>query len=175
MNVRSGTAAMISQEHPVSVSDITVLRRHAQEVNRLLGHSSMLADKGYRGDCLVPNIIVVGEHLDEHLCAYRLVVERFFGRLKNTFIVFSQRWALDIDRFSEFFDVACGLTNLLILVEPLNHNDWVFNNNILLLWLNEMEDSEEGRKRKEAGRRERRRLEREELILAHLLENRGHN
>ena len=175
VNVRSGTAAMISDEHPGSVSDITVLRRHAREVNRMLGQSSMLADKGYRGDTLVPNVIVVGDHLDEHICAYRLIVERFFGRLKNTFIVFSQRWTMDVSSFSDFFDVACGLTNLLILVEPLNHDDFVFNNNILLMWLNEIEENEENRRVKEAARRERRRLERDELILVHLLANRGNN
>ena len=131
----------------------------------MLGQSSMLADKGYRGDTLVPNTIVVGDHLDQRICAYRLVVERFFGRLKNTFIVFSRRWTLDIDSFSDFFDVACGLTNLTILVDPLNHGDWVFNNNILLMWVNEIQENEENRRMKEAARRERRRLEREELIL----------
>lgn len=173
VNVRSGTAAMISKEYPGSVSDITVLRLHAPEVNRMLGQSSMLADKGYRGDTFVPNVVVVGDHLDPHICAYRLIVERFFGRLKNTFIVFSQRWTLDNCTFSDYFDVACGLTNLLILVEPLNHDDWVFNNNILVLWINQMEVNAENRKKKEEERRERRRLEREDLILAHLLESRG--
>ena len=39
---------MISKERPGSVTDLEVLRRHAEEVNQMLGETHMLADKGYR-------------------------------------------------------------------------------------------------------------------------------
>ena len=169
VNVRSGTAAMISVEFPGSVADITILRDHAAEVNAMLGESTLLADKGYSGDSLVPNLVVVEDETDQHVVQQRAVVERFFGRLKNSFVVFSQKWTLSFSSFSWFFDLACGLTNLLILTAPLNHDDWVFNNHLLLLWQNETEEIETKRRTKEKRKRERRTLEREELILSSLL------
>ena len=93
VNVRSGTAAMISNEYPGSRADIEVLRRHAEEVNRMLGPTKMLADKGYIGDTHVPNCTVVNNHNEAERRA-RVIVERFFGRLKGTFIVFSRIWEL---------------------------------------------------------------------------------
>ena len=72
---------------------------------------------------------------------------------------------MDVSSFSDFFDAACGLTNLLILAEPLNHGDFIFHNNILLMWVNEIEKNEANWKLKETARRERRRLERDEFNL----------
>ena len=133
VNVRSGRAAMISQEYPGSVADIEVLRRHSFEVNEMLRDSQMLADLGYRGETNVPNCHVVRQ-TSETEKRTRLIVERFFGRLKNYFIVFSRTWELSPRCFSAFFDLACALTNLTILVSPLNQEDWVFNVNLLRKW-----------------------------------------
>ena len=49
VNIRSGTAAMISAEHTGSVPDIEILKQHPEEVNRMIGVTRLLADKGYRG------------------------------------------------------------------------------------------------------------------------------
>ena len=73
---------MISQEYPGSVADIELLRRHAFEVNAMLGDSQMLADLGYRGETNVPNCQVVCQ-TSEIEKRTRLIVERFFGRLKK--------------------------------------------------------------------------------------------
>ena len=75
-------AAMTSKEYPGSVADIEVLRRHANEVNEMLGETKMLADKGYRGDPLVPNCLVVSQDNQAETNA-RLVVERFFRSLEK--------------------------------------------------------------------------------------------
>ena len=91
VNIRSGRAAMVSAEYPGSVPDLEVLRRHSNEVNAMLGETRMLADKGYRGDTGVPNCVVVSSAVEKR---QRLMVERFFGRLKNYFIVFSRIWDL---------------------------------------------------------------------------------
>ena len=91
VNIRSGRAAMVSAEYPGSVPDLEVLRRHTNEVNAMLGETRMLADKGYRGDTGVPNCVVVSSAVEKR---QRLMVERFFGRLKNYFIVFSRIWDL---------------------------------------------------------------------------------
>ena len=134
VNVRSGTAAMISDTYPGSVADITVLRNNAAEVNAMLGESTLIADKGYRRGCLVPGWALVEDDAGMRVRQQRVLVELFFGQLKNGFVVFSRKWTLGFACFSSFFDTACGLTNLLILVHPLNYDDWVFNNNLLLLW-----------------------------------------
>ena len=118
VNVRSGRAAMISEEYPGSVPDVEVLRRHSDEVNSMLGTSQMLADKGYRGDTQVPNCIVVSETMELEK-RHRLIVERFFGRLKNYFVVFSKVWELSPRCLSTFFDIACAMTNVTILI-PLS-------------------------------------------------------
>ena len=137
VNVRSGTAAMISQAHPGSVTDIEVLRRHSAEVNEMIGASRMLADKGYRGDTCVPNCKVVsrGNAIEQRA---RVLVERFFGRLKNVFFVFSGVWELSPRSFDVFFDIACALTNIMLLTSPLNYDDWHFNEAVLRKWAKEV-------------------------------------
>ena len=130
VNIRSGTAAMISEAHPGSIPDIEVLRRHSTEVNAMIGASRMLADQGYRGDTCVPNCKVVsrGNAIEQRA---RIIVERFFGRLKNVFFVFSGVWELSPRSFDSFFDIACALTNIMLLTSPLNYDDWEFNEGIL--------------------------------------------
>ena len=124
---------MISDEYPGSVPDIEILKRHPEEVNRMLGATRLLADKGYRGDPHVPNLVVVSQ-TNEVQTRARLIVERFFGRLKNSFIVFKKVWELSWMRFSDYFNVACGLTNILITIAPLNFDDWRFNKKVFDDW-----------------------------------------
>ena len=107
VNVRSGTAAMVSEAYPGSVPDIEVLKRHAEEVNNLLGVTTMLADDGYRGDTRVNNLTLASNG-GEGERRVRLLVERFFGRLKNVFFVFSKTWELSYTSFDNFFDIACA-------------------------------------------------------------------
>ena len=90
MNVRSGMTAMISKAVGGSVTDLVILKRHADEVNQMLGATTVLADKGYRGDTRVTNCRVVSQENEAERSA-RVIVERFFGRLKNTFIVLKER------------------------------------------------------------------------------------
>ena len=169
VNVRSGMAAMISEEYPGSVADIEVLRRHAAEVTAMLGETKMLADKGYRGDAGVPNCQVISGTNDSET-RQRLVVERFFGRLKNYFIVFSRRWELSPRCFSMFFDLACALTNITILVSPLNQEDWIFNNNLLLRW-ERQENERIARARRKREAQKTRREERDEVMVLSIIES----
>ena len=160
---------MISEEYPGSVADIEVLRRHAAEVNEMLGETKMLADKGYRGDCGVPNILVVsGTNAAE--TRQRLVVETFFGPLKNYFIVFARRWELSPRCFTGFFDLSCALTNLTILVSPLNAEDRIFNNNLLQRWKRgNIEPIDRARRRREE--RQRRRVEEREALILNIIQS----
>ena len=162
VNIRSGTAAMISEEYPGSFSDIEILKRHPEQVNQMLGVTHMLADKGYRGDPHVPNLIVVPDG-DEIQKRARLIVERFFGRLKNSFIVFSMTRELAWERFSDYFDVACALTNSLITISPLNYQDWQFNQKVYDKWARQVQQRA-ARNKEKYERKKTMRLQQREAI-----------
>ena len=142
-NIRSGTAAIVTRSFPGSVPDITVLRSHAEEVNRLLQGRSMLADLGYRGaERDVPTIVVCGQGQGPNRTK-RVLVECYFGRLKRIWSVFSTAWALSEEEFDLFFDLACCFTNMDILHRPLREADREFNEGILNVVLDEREDAAE--------------------------------
>ena len=131
VNIRSGTAAIVSPAFPGSVHDIQVLRSHAKLINDTLHGASILADLGYRGaERDVPTIVVCGQQ-DDGLRSRRVLVECFFGRLKNLWRIFSRTWTFDEEQFDLFFNVACGLTNIHILANPLREEDLNFNRGIL--------------------------------------------
>ena len=48
--------------------------------------------------------------------------------------MFKRTWELSWMRFSDYFNVACGLTNILITIAPLNFDDWRFNKEIFDRW-----------------------------------------
>ena len=132
VNIRSGTAALISREFPGSVHDITILRSHTAAINAMLQGNSMLADLGYHGaEHDVPTLIVCGTE-DTGLRSRRVLVECFFGRLKTLWRIFSKVWTLDEQYFDLFFDIACGLTNMHIVAgHPLQEVDSLFNMGVL--------------------------------------------
>ena len=129
---------MVSEAFLGSVPDIEVLKRHAEEVNNLLGVTKMLADDGYRGYTRVNNLTLASNG-GEGERRVRLLVERFFGRLKNVFFVFSKTWELSYTSFDNFFDIACALSNIMILLSPLNFDDWEFNECLLRKWERDIE------------------------------------
>ena len=51
--------------------------------------------------------------------------------------MFSRKWVLSHERFDTFFDVACALTNLDVLVRPLQRRDAEFNRGLLNIILME--------------------------------------
>ena len=140
VNIRSGTAALVSRTYPGAVHDITILRSHADEVRELLGGRGVLADLGYVGaERDVPGLIVCGHDMQE-LRARRVVVECYFGRLKGMWDIFSSKWTLDEKYFDRFFEIGCALTNIHILNNPLVADDFEFNlgiNNKILIDLQE--------------------------------------
>ena len=151
VNVRSGTAAMISQEHPGSVPDVEILKRHAENVNRMIGPTRVLADKGYRGVTQVPNLHVVTDENGAEKRA-RVIVEQFFGRLKSSCAVFARPWELSWRRFSDLFDIGCALTNILLDIHPLNIDDWDFKDGIFRKWKNKWKSERNATKRGTRGK-----------------------
>ena len=159
MNVRSGTAAIISPSFPGSVHDVMVLRSHAEQINDVMQGRSLLADLGYRGaEHDIPTIVVCGRH-DRELRAFRVVVECFFGRLKSLCSIFSTTWTLDEDEFDLFFDIACGLTNVHILRHPLREVDSVFDRGVLNLIKAQQKKRIDAQKKANESYRRRRRDE----------------
>ena len=77
VNVRTGTAALVSKAFPGSHHDIRLLRSHSEEVQNLLGDRKALADLGYAGAQRdVPGIVACGEE-DVALRGVRVQVECF--------------------------------------------------------------------------------------------------
>ena len=94
VNIRSGTAALVSRGYPGSKHDIAILRTHADLINNTLQGRSILGDLGYRGaEHDIPSFIVCGER--DALRSRRVIVECFFGRLKSLWSVFARAWTLE--------------------------------------------------------------------------------
>ena len=131
VNIRSGTAAIISKAYPGSVHDIVILREHAGAINNVLGRRSLLATLGYRDEERDVLTIVVCGQGQRRLRAKRVIVECFFGRLKLLWSVFTGTWKMSEDSFDVFFDIACALTNIDVYHRPLRLNDQAFNRGVL--------------------------------------------
>ena len=144
---------------------MTVMRGDSEAINRLVGRSTLLGDKGYRGgESSVPMLLVVEDETPRDLRVQRTLVECFFGRLKNKYKAFGRKWFLGVETFDGFFDCACSLTNADITVNPLSIDDRQRNQTILNLWQAEEADRQESRRvRNEAYRR---RVEAERSALA---------
>ena len=156
VNVRTGTAAIISKAHPSSVHDIVILRNHAAGINDLLSGKALLADLGYRGaNRDVPTLLACDEQ-EPRLRARRVLIECFFGRLKLLWTVFSVKWRLGEECFDVFFDIACALTNLDILHRPLRGSDALFNEAVMKNILVEQMRKVERQRRANAAYKERR-------------------
>ena len=155
VNIRSGTAALISKAYEGSKHDVAILREHADVINNTLQGRSILGDKGYRGaERDIPTFIVCGE--DAALQGRRVLVECFFGRLKSLWSIFEHAWTMEKADFDIFFDIACGLTNVHVLLNPLREVDSEFNQGILNFIKREvLQRKEQQRRANEAYRRRR--------------------
>lgn len=135
VNARTGTAAFVSRGRPGSVHDITLMRADSEAINGMIGHSTLLGDKGYGGgESCVPFLLVVEDDTRRDLRVQRAVVECYFGRLKNKYKIFGRKWGLGVDCFDDFFDCACAYTNVDVLVNPLTVGDKQHHEDILNLW-----------------------------------------
>ena len=64
----------------------------SEAINRLVGRSTLLGDKGYRGgESSVPTLLVVEDETPRDLRVQRTLVECFFGRLKNKYKAFGRK------------------------------------------------------------------------------------
>ena len=164
VNVKSGTAALISKAFPGSVHDLTIFRGHADVVNEVLGGRRLLADLGYRGAQRDVPTIVVCEQNQRELRAKSVLVECFFGRLKMLWAVFSTTWRLGEECFDAFFDIGWAHTNLDVLRRPLRESDKAYNEGVLNSLLIELQLKEQWQRRANEEYRQRRRARLEQFF-----------
>ena len=141
------------------------MRSDSEVINRLVGRSTLLGDKGYRGgESSVPTFFVVEDETRRELRVQRTLVECFFGRLKNKYKAFGRKWFLGVEAFDGFFDCACALTNADIPVNTLTSDDQQHNQNIFNSW--QAEEAERRESRRARNEAYRRRVEAELSALA---------
>lgn len=127
-------------------------------MNQLAGGATVLADKGYRGgEYHVPSLVVVTEDSPAIQRNRRVIVECFFGRLKQKYATLSRKWVLDGQSFDVFFDIACGFVNADILHCPLARDEQHTHLNIIACW--RLREEERLRRRSEINARYRARLD----------------
>ena len=167
VNARTGTVAFIPPACPGSMHDLVVMRRSATTLNQLAGGSVILADKGYRGgEHNVPTLLVVTEDSPVVQRNKRVIVECFFGRLKQKYATLSRKWVLDEQSFDLFFDMACGFVNADILYHPLIGADRQVHLNIMWGWLQREEERQRHRAEINARYRARRNASYVETVLS---------
>ena len=67
------------------------------------------------------NLFVVEDVDPDAFRNKRVLVECFFGRLKKKYGVFGAKWTMSVELFDIFFDCACAMTNVDIMLTPLTH------------------------------------------------------
>ena len=124
-----GAAIMVSSGYYGSMHDLALFRETTEEWRRIaLLHpkipAKILGDKGYQAndiDCLVTPIKGSADKLtrqdnafNERIGKTRIVVENFFGRLKNRYGIIGSVYRHSHDMYSKIFKLCCALTNFEI-------------------------------------------------------------
>ena len=139
---RAGMAVHIVSGIPGSVHDVIVLKNSLPEIDDYLSQfpndpHKILADKGYISEDLKERLITPhkGNRLtheqmlfNEKLSKVRIKVENYFGRLKNYFMIISEKFRGNRESYDSIFCLCAGLVNFQIkyLNKPLNREDHDF-------------------------------------------------
>ncbi|KAH7815507.1 putative DDE superfamily endonuclease [Monocercomonoides exilis] len=123
VNPRIGTACTISHVQTGSTHDFVLFKDHLPQFESQLGGAKILADSAYIGARPELGAIISKPVGTPELASKRVIVERFFGRLKTLFAVFRRPWPFEVERVAEYFTIACCLTNFHILKNPLTAVD----------------------------------------------------
>ncbi|KAH7817337.1 putative DDE superfamily endonuclease [Monocercomonoides exilis] len=88
---RIGTASTISSIYTKSTHDFTIFKDHNRIFVPKLGKSKILADSAFIGARTDIDAIVTDPVGTPELATHRVIVERFFGRLKTLFSIFRRQ------------------------------------------------------------------------------------
>ncbi|KAK2956654.1 hypothetical protein BLNAU_8288 [Blattamonas nauphoetae] len=92
VNVVTGRCATISRPAEGAVHDWMVHQTHWPEITRILGEERYMADSAYVGGRALHNAIITDAQDDGEHTTDRVIVERFFGRLKSLFRILQGTW-----------------------------------------------------------------------------------
>ncbi|KAH7822208.1 putative DDE superfamily endonuclease [Monocercomonoides exilis] len=110
VNPKVGTASTISAIYSGSTHDYVILKEHYPLFESKLEGSKILADSAYIGARPNLDAIITKPVGTQKLASHRVIVERFFGRMKTLFSIFRKPWIFEIDRIADYFNVACYIS-----------------------------------------------------------------
>ena len=139
---RAGLAVHIVSSKPGSIHDLKILKESMPDIDKFLEQfpdhgKKILADKGYVCDELNDRLVTPHKgnmltheqiKFNEQLSKVRIKVENFFGRMKNCFMITSEKYRGDQSKYNDIFCLCAGLVNFQIgvLNKPLNKDDHDF-------------------------------------------------
>ena len=126
-----GAALHVVTAIPGATHDITVFRDHLPEVTALMERhpnrvKRILADKGYQAqdiECLLTPIkcnpgstLTQDQKLfNERIAKVRIIIENFFGRLKNRYTIIGSKYRGMCERYNPIFMICFSLVNFELL------------------------------------------------------------
>jgi hypothetical protein len=144
---------MIHSGFPGSIYDFHLFNENSGDVEKYfkeyptIESPVMLADKGYIGQvqsgsitCLTPKKKPKNSLLgnsdrrnNRNISGQRVIIENYFGRLKQKFHIMSLRFRTERDDFNVYFETCCALTNFEISScnAPLRKDGSVFYRQLL--------------------------------------------
>lgn len=127
---RKGLALFICSGIRGSIHDFRLFKNTAAEIvlfirSKGLSNMEILADKGYIGSTEYPEIVLITPHKcpknglltpeqnshNKKLAKVRVLVENYFGRIKNKFNIISVMFRGDNQTYDMFFETCCALAN----------------------------------------------------------------
>ncbi|KAH7831302.1 putative DDE superfamily endonuclease [Monocercomonoides exilis] len=131
VNPKVGRASTISAIYSGSTHDYVIFKEHYPLFESKLEGSKIQVDSAYIGARPDLDVIITKPVGTQELASHRVIVERFFGRMKTLFSIFRKPWIFETDRIADYFNVACCLTNFHILHNPLTAIDSQANSRFL--------------------------------------------
>ncbi|KAH7819228.1 putative DDE superfamily endonuclease [Monocercomonoides exilis] len=103
VNPKVGTASTISSIYSGSTHDFTIFKEHYPTFVQKLGGAKILADIAFIGAEPELEAIITKPMETPEMATHRVIVERFFGRIKTLFTTFRKPWLFDAVMVADYF------------------------------------------------------------------------
>ena len=114
VNPVTGTACSVSKAFPGKMHDWSVFLQHFEDFKGKLGARTYMGDSAYIGGVAAHGAVISRPRGTPVVSSKRVIVERYFGRLKHIFPVLRHTFALEPEYLDIMFDISCALTNFHI-------------------------------------------------------------
>lgn len=118
-----GKAMYVSPVYEGSVHDYTIFIATQDDLLKQLGNKTIMADSAYIGAVKTHRAVISDPHTVNSVSKKRVLVEQYFGRLKQLFPIFRHVWKYKGTLLNGYFRLACALTNVHIIAHPLRALD----------------------------------------------------